>query len=171
MWNLEKWYKWTYLQSRNRERIYGYHGGKVRMGWIERLGLTHIHCAYVLAKSLQSCPTLCDPMDCSPPGSFVHGIFQGRIVEGVAITSSRESSQYTHCVHAKSLQSWLTLWDPMDSSPPGSLSILQTRILEWAAISFFRGFSWPRDQKGSLVSQADSLPSKPSGSPKATILQ
>ena len=59
------------------------HGGKVKMGRIERLGLTHIHCAYVLAKSLQSCPTLCDPMDYSPPGSFVHGIFQGRIVEGL----------------------------------------------------------------------------------------
>ena len=36
------------------------------------------------AKSLQSCPTLCDPMDCSPPGSSVHGIFQARILEWVA---------------------------------------------------------------------------------------
>ena len=105
MWNLEKWYKWTYLQSRNREWIYGYHGGKVGMGWIERLGLTHIHSACALAKSLQSCPTLCDPMDCSPPGSFVHVILQGRIVGGVAIPSSRGSSQYIHCVRAKSLQS------------------------------------------------------------------
>ena len=33
------------------------------------------------AKSLQSCPTLCDPMDCSPPGSSVHGILQARILE------------------------------------------------------------------------------------------
>ena len=33
------------------------------------------------AKSLQSCLTLCDPMDCSPPGSSVHGILQARIVE------------------------------------------------------------------------------------------
>ena len=105
MWNLEKWYKWTYLQSRNRERIYGYHGEKVGRGWIERLGLTHIHSACVLAKSLQSCPTLCDPMDSSPPGSFVHVILQGRIVEGVAIPSSRGSSQYIHCMRAKSLQS------------------------------------------------------------------
>ena len=43
--------------------------------------------------SLQSCPTLCDPMDSSPPGSFVHGIFQARILEWVAMTSSRGSSQ------------------------------------------------------------------------------
>ena len=35
----------------------------------------------------QSCPTLCDPMDCSPPGSFVHGIFQARMLEWVAIPS------------------------------------------------------------------------------------
>ena len=34
----------------------------------------------VCAKSLQSCPTLCDPMDCSPPGSSVHGILQARIL-------------------------------------------------------------------------------------------
>ena len=40
----------------------------------------------------KSCPTLCNPMDCSPPGS-VHGIFQARILELVAIYFSRESSQ------------------------------------------------------------------------------
>ena len=40
----------------------------------------------------QSCPTLCDPVDCSLPGSFVHGILQARILEWVAISSSRESS-------------------------------------------------------------------------------
>ena len=37
----------------------------------------------------QSCPTLCNPMDCSPPGSSVHGIFQARILEWVAISYSR----------------------------------------------------------------------------------
>ena len=41
----------------------------------------------------QSCPTLCDFMDCSPPGSSVHRIFQARILEWVAISSSRESSR------------------------------------------------------------------------------
>ena len=40
----------------------------------------------------QSCPTLCDPMDCSPPGSSVHGISQARILEWVAISYSRVSS-------------------------------------------------------------------------------
>ena len=41
----------------------------------------------------QSCPTLCDPMDCNRPGSSVHGILQARILEWVAISFSRGSSQ------------------------------------------------------------------------------
>ena len=41
----------------------------------------------------QSCPTLCDPMDCSLPGSSVHGIFQTRVLQWVAISFSRGSSQ------------------------------------------------------------------------------
>ena len=41
----------------------------------------------------KSCPTICDPTDCSPPGSSVHGILQARILEWAAIPFSRESSQ------------------------------------------------------------------------------
>ena len=41
----------------------------------------------------QSCLTLCDPMDCSPPGSSIHGIFQARILEWAAISFSRGSSR------------------------------------------------------------------------------
>ena len=47
----------------------------------------------VLAKSLQSCPTLCNPTECSPPDSSVHGILQARILEWVTMPSSRGSSQ------------------------------------------------------------------------------
>ena len=49
--------------------------------------------AQVCAKSLQSCLTLCDPMDCSPPGSSVNGILQARILQWVAMPCSRASSQ------------------------------------------------------------------------------
>ena len=42
---------------------------------------------------VQSCPTLCDPMDCSLPRSSVHGIFQARVLEWVAISFSRGSSR------------------------------------------------------------------------------
>ena len=61
--------------------------------------ISRIHCdgtklrqTYKHAKLLQSCPTLCDPMDCSLPGSSVHGILQARILEWVAIPISRGSS-------------------------------------------------------------------------------
>ena len=47
----------------------------------------------VLCLVPQSFLTLCEPVDCSPPGSFVHGILQARIMEWVVMTSSGESSQ------------------------------------------------------------------------------
>ena len=46
----------------------------------------YIHTATATAKSLQSCPTLCDPIDGIPPGSPVPGILQARPLEGVAIS-------------------------------------------------------------------------------------
>ena len=57
------------------------------------VSLTSFMLACMLAKSLQSCLTLCEPMDCSLPGSSVHGILQVRILEWVAMPSSRGSSQ------------------------------------------------------------------------------
>ena len=61
----------------------------------------------------QSCLTLCDPMDCSPPGSSVHGISQARILGWVALSSSRESSRprdQTHvsCIGRQILHLWAT---------------------------------------------------------------
>ena len=53
-----------------------------------------IYICAVHAKSLQLCPTLCDPLDYSLPGSSVHGILQARILEWVAVPSSRGSSQF-----------------------------------------------------------------------------
>ena len=93
---------------------------------------------------LLSCGQLCSSMDCSLPGSTVHGIFQARLLEWVAISFSRGSfrprdqtwvSHIAAAAAAKSLQSCLTLCDPVDSSPPGSavLGILQARTLEWVA--------------------------------------
>ena len=89
----------------------------------------------------QSCLTLCDPMDCSLPGSSIHGISQARVLEWVAITFSVLSSA---AAAAKSLQSCPTLCDPIDGSPPGSPvpGILQARTLEWVAISFSSAWKW-----------------------------
>ena len=129
-----------------------------------------------------SCPTLCDPMDCSPPGSSVHDILQARVLEWIAISFSRGSSlprdqtrvsciagrcftiwatREAHLVHsaaaaAQSLQSSLTLCDPIDGSPPGSPvpGILQARTLEWVAISFSNAWKWKVKVKS--LSRADS---------------
>ena len=61
--------------------------GSKRADWRDQPSLTDSVCVYAW-----SCPTLHDPMNCGPPGSSVHGIFQARILEQVAISSSRGSS-------------------------------------------------------------------------------
>ena len=67
-----------------------------------------LHCAAAAAKSLQSCPTLCDPIDGSPPGSPVPGILQARTLEWVAISFSnawkwkvkvKSLSLHCRCLH------------------------------------------------------------------------
>ena len=73
-----------------------------------------------------------NPMDCSLPGSSVHGIFQAKVLEWGAIDFSEKETA------TKLLQSCPTLCDPIDSSPPGFPipGILQARTQEWVAISF-----------------------------------
>ena len=66
------------------------------------------------AKSLQSCPTLCDLMDFSPPGSSVHGILQARIVEWVAVPFSRGSSRPRDQTWSPALQA-----NSLPFEPPG----------------------------------------------------
>ena len=84
----------------------------------------------------QSCLTPSDLMDCSLPGSSVHGICQVRVLEWVTTTFSK--SFPAAAAAAKSLQLCLTLRDPMDCSLPGSSvhGIFQARVLEWGAIAF-----------------------------------
>ena len=96
--------------------------------------------AAAAAKSLQSCLTLCDPRDGSPPGSTVPGILQARTLEWVAISFS--NVWMCECVKVKSesevAQLCPTLSNPMDCSLPGSSvhGIFQARVLEWGAIAF-----------------------------------
>ena len=63
----------------------------------------------------QSCPTLCDPMDCSPPGSSVHGILQARLLEWVAKSFSRGSSWLRD-------QAWVSCIASRDSLPSEPLA-------------------------------------------------
>ena len=89
--------------------------------------------ATATAKSLQSCLTLCDPIDGSPPGSPVPEILQARTL-GVGCHCLLQ------CVKMKSesevAQSCPTLGDPMDCNLPGTSihGIFQARALEWGAI-------------------------------------
>ena len=74
-----------------------------------------LHLQGLLSESgvAQSCPTLCDPMDNSLPGSFVHGIFQARILEWVATSFSKRSSQprdwtWVFCIVGRYFTVWAT---------------------------------------------------------------
>ena len=86
--------------------------------WLLIGNLTHLH-ACMLSCSVMS--TLCDPMDCIPPGSSVHGIIPARILEWVAISFFRRSSQsrdWTHishvfCIGRQILYHWGT-WEVFD---------------------------------------------------------
>ena len=84
----------------------------------------------------QSCLTLCDPMDCSPPGSSVHGILQARILEWAAISFSRGSSQESnpglpHCGQ--------TLYPLSHQGSPEKISFRQLPGLERMKPSLIRG--------------------------------
>ena len=86
------------------------------------------------AKSLQSCPTLCDPRDGSPPGFPIPGILQARTLEWVAISFS---NAWKWKVKVKSLsRSWL-LVTPWSAAHQAPLSMdFPARVLEWGAIAF-----------------------------------
>ena len=100
-------------------------------------GRTWIQSAAAAAMLLQSCPTLCDPIDSIPPGFPILGILQARTLEWVAISfSSSWKWKWSSSVVSDSEQ-------PQDCSPPGSYihGILQARVLEWVAISFLGEYS------------------------------
>ena len=101
--------------------------------------------AAVTAKLLQSCPTLCDPIEGSPPGSPFPGILQGRTLEWVAISFF---NAWKWKVKVKSLSSVRHLVTPWTAAYQASRvhGIFQARVLEWVAIAFSRGFSWPRNR-------------------------
>ena len=93
---------------------------------------------------LQLCPTLCDPMDCSPPGSSVHGIFQARVLEYGAISFSRGSSQprdQTRVSHTagRCFTMWITTncgkflkrWEYQTTLPASWETYMQVKKQHW----------------------------------------
>ena len=139
------------------------------------------------AKSLQSCPTLFDPIDGSPWGSAVPGILQARTLEWVAISFS---SAWKWKVKVKSLSRVCLFMTPWTAAHQAPLSvgvsrqeywsgvplpsptdcivrgILQVRILECVAFPFSRGSSQTRNRTEVSRKQVYSLTAKPQGNPK-----
>jgi len=82
----------------------------------------------------QSCPTLGNPMDYKPPGSSVHGILQERILEWVAIPSSRGSSQPRNQIHVSSITGvFFTIWAIREATREATMEVPITHIL-WEVI-------------------------------------
>ena len=126
----------------------------------------------------QSCPTVSNPMDCSPPGSSITTKSTWIKYNNICtITLYVYAYVYIVCLYICIniciftmkwkgklwvSQSCPTPCDPMDCSPPGSSvhGILQARILKWVAIPFSRGSFQPGIEPRSPTLQADSLPSE-----------
>ena len=116
-----------------------------------------LQCMKVKSESevAQSCPTLCDPMDCSLPGSSVHGTFPGKST-GVGC----------HCLLQLVCQSCPTLWDPMGCGLPGSCMGF-SRKEYWSELPFPSSGDLPDPgiKPRSPISEADSFLSEPPGKP------
>ena len=131
-------------------------------------------------------------MDCSPPGSSVHGILQARILEWPAIPFSRGSSWPRDQIQVSSIVGrFLTIWatadaakllqlcpilcDPIDGSPPGSPvpGILQARTLEWVAIFLLQGMKVKSESEvaQSCLTLSDPMDCSPPGSSVHRIFQ
>ena len=110
-----------------------------RMRGIQEGETLYIH-FLLCVKLIQSCPTFCNPMDYSLPGSSVHGILQARVLEWVAMPSSRGSSWPRDWTHFSYLL----------HSQAGSLPLMPPKKPKNIGVGchapFSRGSSWPRDQ-------------------------
>ena len=103
-----------------------------------------LQCMKVKSESegAQSCPTLSDPMDCSPPGSSVHGIFQARVLEwGAIVCSVMSNSLQPHGLQPTRL---LCPWDfPGKSTGMGCHCLLRVNPVPKARVMFLSGNLFP----------------------------
>ena len=83
-----------------------------------KLNINNSVAAAAAAASLQSCPTLCDPMDCSPPGSPIPGILQARTLDWVAISFSNASKWEVKVKSLSRVRLLVTPWTAAHQAPP-----------------------------------------------------
>ena len=123
----------------------------------------------------QSRPTVCDPMDCSPPGSSVHGILQARILEWVAMPSSRGSSLLWEWTRISCLAGrFFTIWDTREAPDQRWFWQCQGDILfhSWRGCWYWRSVG--RGQGGywiSYNSQNSTLKQRSIWSQMSTVLR
>ena len=125
--------------------------------------------AAAVANSLQSCPTPCDPIDGSPSGSFIHGIFQARVLEWGAIAFSDLTSQLLLILCTLScVQHFVTRWTAARQAP---LSMGFFRQEYWSGVPSPSPGGLPRPgiETRSPALQADALLSEPPGKSCASI--
>ena len=105
----------------------------------------------------QSCPTLCDPVDCSPPDSSVHGIFQARILEWVAILFYKRSSRPMDPTQVSRIAGRLfTIWATREARPEQKSILIFSPKLSSAPISTQAPHT-PKPARTELSSQPQSL--------------
>ena len=112
------------------------------------------------------------PVDCSSPGSSVRGILQARILEWVAISFSRGSSQPRDQTWVSRLAgwfftSWEALWDESESHSviSNSAMLWTLQSMEFSRPEYPRGSSWPRNWTAVSCIEGRFFPTEPSGKP------
>ena len=135
--------------------------------WSKPERKTPIQYAAAAAKSLQSCPTLCDPIDGRLPGSPVPGILQARTLEWVAISFSDAWKWKVKGKFLSLVQLLATPWTAAYQAPP---SMGFSRQEYWSGLPFPSPGDrpYPGIEPGSPSLQADSLPAELQGKPKNT---
>ena len=109
----------------------------------------------------QSCLTVCDPMDCSPPGSSVHGIIQAKLPAWVATSFSRWSSQPRDQTWVSWIAgSFFTVWATREALQSTQIYQKWANIFHCLAQSFLntKSLSWPVSQTGKLSEYSPGVP-------------
>ena len=130
----------------------------------------------------QSCLTLCDPMDCSLPGSSIHGIFQTRVLEWVAISFSRGSSQprdrtVVSCIAGRLFTIWATREaTKLENTMPNGRNQTQRPLIIWLHLYEISKLPrWPSNKEsasnvrdvgdGGLIPESGRPPGEGNGNP------
>ena len=112
-------------EKMDKQRIFYLSYADMNINWHHHTGswalpceVTILHAAAAAAKSLQSCPTLCDPIDGSPPGSPVPGILQARTLEWVAISFANAWKWKVEVKSNSRVRLFATPWTSAYQAPP-----------------------------------------------------